>query len=75
MNDNEKSIGKLSYYAMYLRQFLREIGSPLKDNDDFINERANQAEFEYEESRRGGMTVFSAQERAMYVLVKGISDL
>ena len=74
MSNSEKTVGQLSYYGMYLRMFLCEIGSPLKDDHDFISERADQAETEYEESRRSGMSVFASQERAMSVLVAGIGD-
>ena len=65
---------ELSYYGMYLRKFLEEIDSPKKNDETFINERADAAEIEYEERRRDGMSVFEAQECAMAVLVAGISE-
>lgn len=65
---------ELSYYGMYLRKFLEEIDSPKKNDETFINERADAAEIEYEERRRDGMSVFEAQELAMAVLVAGISE-
>ena len=45
-----------------------------KNDEGFINDRADQAEVEYEECRRNGMSVFEAQERAMSVLVSGVSN-
>ena len=66
---------ELSYYGMYLRKFLEEIDSPKKNDENFINERADAAEIEYEERRRDGKSVFEAQECAMAVLVQGISDI
>ena len=72
----KKSIPKeLSYYGMYLRKFLNEIDSPMKNDDDFIDSRADAAEIEYEERRRDGKSVFEAQECAMAVLVQGISEI
>lgn len=65
---------ELSYYGMYLRKFLEEIDSPKKNDESFINERADAAEIEYEERRRDGKSVFEAQECAMAVLVAGISE-
>ena len=65
---------ELSYYGMYLRKFLEETDSPKKNDETFINERADAAEIEYEERRRDGLTVDQAQECAMAVLVAGISE-
>lgn len=73
MEDNDVT-RELSYYGMYLRKFLEEIDSPKKDDESFINDRANAAEIEYEERRRDGKSVFEAQECAMSVLVQGIGD-
>ncbi len=74
-NDMERNVPmELSYYGMYLRRFLEEIDSPKKNDESFINERADAAEIEYEERRRDGMSVFEAQELAMAVLVAGISE-
>lgn len=65
---------ELSYYGMYLRKFLEETDSSKKNDETFINERADAAEIEYEERRRDGLTVDQAQECAMAVLVAGISE-
>ena len=72
--ENNVPSRELSYYGMYLRKFLEEIDSPKKNDESFINERADAAEIEYEERRRDGKSVFEAQECAMAVLVAGISE-
>jgi len=69
-----KEVGDLSYYEMYLRKYLEEIDSPLKHDEEFIKERTDSAEVEYEERRRDGLTVTQAQECAIAVLTDGISD-
>ena len=69
MEQQEK---KFSYYGLYLRKYLKDAGSPLQHDEEFINERTGQAEAEYENTRRDGLTVDQAQERAMSVLISGI---
>lgn len=71
MEQQEK---KFSYYGMYLRKYLKDIDSPFQDDEEFINERTEQAGTEYENARRDGLTVDQAQERAIAVLVDGLSD-
>lgn len=61
---------ELSYYRLYLQRVMQEIGEPTFD-DAFVEERVNAAEVEFEESRRNGLTVDQAQERAMSVLLEG----
>ncbi len=61
---------ELSYYRLYLQRLVQDIGKP-KFDDAFIEERSNAAEIEFEESRRNGLTVDQAQERAMSVLLEG----
>lgn len=70
----EKEVGQLSYYEMYLRKYLEEIDSPMKHDEEFIKERTDSAEVEFEERRRDGYTVTQAQECAIAVLVNGLSD-
>lgn len=65
---------ELSYYAMYLRKFLTAIDSPKKDDETFINERAEAAEIAWEERRRDGLTVNQAQEYAIDILVCGLDN-
>lgn len=48
----------LSYYAMYLKNHLKEVGDPRSADDDFITGRA-------------GYSVDGAQELAMTVLLGG----
>ena len=61
---------ELSYYRLYLQRVMQEIGEPTFD-DAFVEERVNAAEVEFEDSRRSGLTVDQAQERAMSVLLEG----
>lgn len=71
---SKEIINDLSYYEMYLRKYLIDTNSPLKDDEEFIKERTDSAEVEYEERRRDGYTVSQAQECAIAVLVNGLSD-
>ena len=59
---------ELSYYRLYLQRVMQEIGEPTFDDD-----RAAAAEKAFEESRRDGLTVDQAQERAMSVLLEGFT--
>lgn len=61
-----------NYYTTYLKAYLTAAGDPRKDDDAFIEGRAELASAEYEERRRDGMTVFGAQECAMKVLLEGL---
>lgn len=63
---------ELSYYRLYLQRVLREQGDTAI-SDDFLDERSAAAEEEFEESRRDGLTVDQAQERAMSVLLEGFN--
>jgi hypothetical protein len=63
---------ELSYYRLYLKKYLVDTDDPRKDVDDFIEARAELAEKEFEESRRDGLTVDQAQERAITVLMEGV---
>ena len=71
-NTNNTTIGELSYYAMYLRKELVNSNSPLKDDEAFISQRAEEAEITCEERRRDGLTADQAHEYAMTVLLAGI---
>ena len=61
-----------SYYSLFLKKLLQDIGDSRADDVEFISEYAERAEIEFEESRRSGLTVDQAQERAMSVLISGI---
>lgn len=63
-----------SYFSLYLKAHLEDIGDARADDADFITEYADRAEIEFEECRRNGLTVDQAQERAMSVLVSGLSE-
>lgn len=67
-----KSRIEFSYFSLYLKRHLQDIGDSRADDADFINESAERAEIEFEESRREGLTVDQAQEKAMSVLVSGV---
>lgn len=61
-----------NYYTTYLKAYLTDAGDPRRDDDAFIEGRAELASAEYEERRSDGMTVFAAQECAMMVLLEGL---
>ena len=61
-----------NYYTTYLKTYLVDIDNPLKDDEDFIESRADTASEEYESQRHAGLNVYSAQECAMKVLLEGI---
>lgn len=63
-----------SYFSLYLRGHLQDIGDERSEDADFISEYADRAELEFEECRRNGLTVDQSQERAMSVLVSGLSE-
>ncbi len=63
---------EFSYYSLFLKKHLQDIGDSRADDNDFISESAERAEIEFEESRRDGLTVDQAQEKAMSVLVSGV---
>lgn len=65
---------EFSFFRLYLKKYLTETNNPLKDNNEFINTRADDAEVDFEERRRDGMTVEQAQELAMAVLMEGFDD-
>ena len=65
---------EMSYYRRYLQHLLGEWDEEHKYGDDFLDERADAAEEEYENARREGLTVDQAQELAMAVLLNGMSD-
>lgn len=70
--EKKEEEGKFSYYGLYLRNYLKKNSHPRQDDEDFISERAEQAEIQLEKSRRDGLTPDQAQELAMSVLMKGL---
>ena len=65
---------EISYYRLYLQRLLKEWDEENRVSEDFLDERADAAEAEYEDARRDGLTVDQAQERAMAVLLDDMPD-
>jgi hypothetical protein len=61
-----------NYYTSYLRAYLTEVGDVRKDDDDFIESRADDASEEYEVQLRAGAPPACAQELAMEILMEGL---
>lgn len=64
----------LSYFTLYLKKHLQDIGDSRADDSQFINERGDLASIEFEERRRNGLTVDQAMECAMALLVSELSE-
>lgn len=63
----------ISYWALYLKKYLTEEDDPRKDDDAFIDARAELAAATMEETRlKEGLTVNQAEERATAVLMEGL---
>lgn len=65
---------RFDYYSLYLLKFLQDTGNDLKNDEEFINSRADLAAEEYEDMRRDGASVAVAQESAMAVLMNGFQE-
>ena len=66
-------IKNISYWALYLKKYLTEENDPRKDDDAFIDARAELAAATMEETRlKEGLTVNQAEERATAVLMEGL---
>ena len=62
----------ISYWALYLKKYLADEDDPCKDDDAFIDARAELAAATMEETRlKEGLTVNQAEERAITVLMEG----
>ena len=61
-----------SYFRDYLSGFLDDEDDPRKDDEAFIDGRADRAEGVMEDARRNGATVNQAEEEAMAVLMDGL---
>lgn len=70
--NNKNQATELSYYGLYLLNYLKENHPDRVSAPDFINERANRAAEVYEQSRLDGNTPDGAQELAMAALVEGL---
>ncbi len=63
----------ISYWALYLKKYLTDENDPRKDDDAFIDARAELAAATMEETRlKEGLTVNQAEERATAVLMEGL---
>ena len=71
-NKNKKHATELSYYGLYLLNYLKENHPDRATDTGFINERADHAAEVYEQSRLEGNTPDGAQELAMAALLKGL---
>lgn len=71
MNKNNQAT-ELSYYGLYLLNYLKENHPDHAADTDFINQRADHAADVYEQSRLEGYTPEGAQELAMAALVEGL---
>ena len=66
-------IKNISYWALYLKKYLTEEDDQRKDDDAFIDARAELAAATMEETRlKEGLTVNQAEERAITVLMEGL---
>ena len=65
---------EFDYYALYLLKHLQEINDSRQTNDDFVNGRAAAAVEEFELASREGVSVDASQERAMAVLMDGLTQ-
>lgn len=64
----------MTYYRLYLKNYLREQNDVRADDDAFIASRSDMAEDIYEQGRREGLAVWQAQERAIRALTEGLND-
>lgn len=69
---NNQPLLELSYYALYLKQYLRENHPDKIDNHKLIAERTERAAELFEQLRREGLSVEAAQESAMAELLRGL---
>ncbi len=66
-------IKNISYWALYLKKYLTEEDDPRKDDDAFIDARAERAAATMEKTRlQENLTVNQAEERALTVLMEGL---
>jgi hypothetical protein len=67
-------IPDMTYYRLYLKNYLREQDDVRADDEEFVESRSNRAEEMYEQGRREGLAVWQAQERAIRVLTEDLND-
>lgn len=72
MNKKNKGQTELSYYGLYLLNYLQENQFEQASDAAFIKKRADEAAEAYERARLDGYPTDGAQELAMAVLMKGL---
>ncbi len=72
MNKKNKEQTELSYYGLYLLNYLQENKFEQASDHAFIKERADRAAEIYEQARLDGSSAAGAQEPAMAALVSGL---
>ncbi len=72
MNKKNKEQTELSYYGLYLLNYLQENKFEQASDRAFIKERADRAAETYEQARLDGCSADGAQELAMAALVRGM---
>ena len=72
MNKKNKEQTELSYYGLYLLNYLQENKFEQASDRAFVKARADQAAETYEQARHEGYSADGAQELAMAALVRGL---
>ena len=73
MKQNKKTVpAELSYYGLYLLDYLRKYHPDKVSDTNLIAEREEAATATFEKERRTGGTVEHAHEEAMHVLLRGL---
>ena len=73
MKQNKKTLpAELSYYGLYLLDYLRKYYPDKVSDTDLITEREEAATVTFEKERLAGGTVEHAHEEAMRVLLRGL---
>ena len=73
MKQNKKTVpAELSYYGLYLLDYLRKYHPDKVSDTSFIAEREEAATVTFEKERRTGGTVEYAHEEAMRILLRGL---
>ena len=73
MKQNKKTLpAELSYYGLYLLDYLRKYHPDKVSDTDLITEREEAATVTFEKERLAGGTVEHAHEEAMRVLLRGL---
>lgn len=72
MNKKNKEQTELSYYGLYLLNYLQENKFEQASDRAFIKDRADHAAETYEQARLDGCSADGAQELAMAALMRGV---